>query len=230
MHKQFGHPASSKLIDLIKKAGISNNSLISEIVKVSNLCDICKKLKKPASRPIVSMPIASVFNDTISMDLKIWGDKYFLVIVDVATRFCTASVINNKFPSTIISNLFRYWIVLFGAPRKILTDNGREFNNEELRSLGESYNIRIMATAAESPWSNGICERLNAVIGDSVRKIVSDSGCSLDIALAWAISARNSLANNSGFSPNQLVFGRNPCFPNVFTDKPPALNESPSEI
>ena len=115
------------------------------------------------------------------------------------------------------------WIAIFGAPSKILTDNGCEFNNSEMHELDEAFNIKVMATAAESPWSNGCCERLNAVIGDSVRKIMSDTHCDLDMALAWAISARNALVNSSGFSPNQLVFGFNPAFPNVFQSDPPAL-------
>ena len=181
LHKQFGHPTSSKLINLIKKAGISNEKLIDEVNKVSNTCIICKKFRKPVSKPVVALPIASKFNEVISMDLKIWGNKYFLVMIDVATRYCTATVINNKLASTVITAIFLHWIVLFGAPKKILSDNGGEFNNEEMRALGEAFNIRIMNTAAESPWSNGICERQNAVIGDSVRKMVADTSCCVEV-------------------------------------------------
>ena len=50
---------------------------------------------------------------------------------------------------------------------------------------------------------------------------------SLEVALAWAVSAKNSLETHLGFSPNQLVFGRNPNNPACFRDKPPAL-EPPS--
>ncbi|KAK3887825.1 hypothetical protein Pcinc_008076 [Petrolisthes cinctipes] len=78
---------------------------------------------------------------------------------------------------------------------EILSDNGCEFNNADMRALGEAFNIKIMATSAESPWSNGACERQNAVIGDIVRKIMADCQCDLDVALAWAISARNALTN-----------------------------------
>ncbi|KAK3874883.1 hypothetical protein Pcinc_020202 [Petrolisthes cinctipes] len=85
-----------------------------------------------------------------------------------------------------------------------------------------------MATSAESPWSNGACERQNAVIGDIVRKIMADCQCDLDVALAWAISPRNALANYSGFSPNQLVFGLNPALPNVYVNDPPALEPTTS--
>ena len=44
----------------------------------------------------------------------------------------------------------------------------------------------------------------------------------MHIALSWAVAARNSLHNHNGFSPNQLVFGKNPAFPNVLDCDPPA--------
>ena len=51
------------------------------------------------------------------------------------------------------------------------------------------------------------------------------------MAVAWAVSAKNSLKNVNGFSPNQLVFGKNPNFPNVSSDNLPALeNKSSSEL
>ena len=40
--------------------------------------------------------------------------------------------------------------------------------------------------------------------------------------MAWAINAKNSLHNVYGFSPSQLVFGRNPNLPSVLIDKLPA--------
>ena len=119
----------------------------------------------------------------------------FLVMIDHATRFCSATVIRNKRLSTIVRGIFMQWVTIFGAPRKILSENGGEFNNAEMRQFGESLNVKMMCTAAESPRSNGMCERLNTVLADSVRKIIDD--CSCDVA------------NSCGFCPNQLVFGCN---------------------
>ena len=56
-----------------------------------------------------------------------------------------------------------------------------------MREMGDVFGIKIMTTSAESPWSNGICERLNAVIGSSVEKIMHESSCSISVALSWAI-------------------------------------------
>ena len=228
LHKQFAHATAKKVVDLVRNAGVNNKKLENSVHKVCSSCDVCKRFRKPTPRPVVGFSIGQVFNEAISMDLKSWEGSYFFVIIDIATRYCTATLISNKLASTIIKKLFTSWIVLFGAPKKILSDNGCEFNNSMMRDLGENFNIKIMTTSAESPWSNGVCERQNAVLGDSVRKIMDDSNCSVEVALAWAVAARNSLSNHSGFSPNQLVFGRNPALPNVFTDKPPAVTLTPS--
>ena len=71
--------------------------------------------------------------------------------------------------------------------------------NKDLLDLAEGFNINIHTTAAESPWSNGLCERHNALIADNVRKVMHDiDNCSIQVALAWALSAKNSLANIHG--------------------------------
>ena len=52
--------------------------------------------------------------------------------------------------------------------------------------------------------------------------------CPLEIALAWAVNAKRSLHNVYGYSPNQLVFGKNPNIPSVINDKPSALEGTTS--
>ena len=153
---------------------------------------------------------------------------YILIMMDLATQFSAAIVIGNKTSVTVIKGVFKNWISIFGAPKKILSDNGLEFNNNDMRELGDMFNVKIMATAAESPWSNGVCERLNAIIGSTVMKTVDDVNCDIEVALAWAVSAHNALSNNSGFSPNQLVFGFNPAIPDIINSSLPALESSSS--
>ena len=55
----------------------------------------------------MSMLLSFKFNDVIAMDLKFWKNNlYFLVVVDLATRFCSAAVLNDKKPKTIPKVLF----------------------------------------------------------------------------------------------------------------------------
>ena len=44
----------------------------------------------------------------------------------------------------------------------------------------------------------------------------------------WAVNAKNSLHSVYGYSPNKLVFGRNPNLPSCLNDRPPALEGTTS--
>ena len=48
-----------------------------------------------------------------------------------------------------------------------------------------------------------------------MRKMRDNEEVDLSIALKWVVRARNCYVNNGSFSPNQLVFGRNPSLPNL---------------
>ena len=106
---------------------------------------------------------------------------------------------------------------MFGPPQKVLSDNGGEFANEAF------ININFQTTAAEAPWSNGLVEKHNGILGEAVAKIVEDTHCSVEVALSCAVHAKNSLQNVHGFSSHQLVFGKNPDLPLVQDNKLPAL-------
>lgn len=49
----------------------------------------------------------------------------------------------------------------------------------------------------------------------------------VDTLLASSCAAKNELTNNKGFSPNQIVFGKNICLPIVIDDDIPALGKTP---
>ena len=228
LHKQFGHPVDSgKLKKLLQNSQINDKELMKQIDIVTEKCDICNRYMKARARPVVSLPLAQDFNDCLAMDLKfltINGKSYTILhMIDVFTRFSAAVLIKSKHKENIVDSILRHWVAIFGTPQSILSDNGGEFNNDLIRDVAELLNTRVTNTAAESPWSNGIVERHNAIIENMVLKIIDDMSCSVENALVWAVSAKNALHNNLGYSPNQLVFGRNPNIPSILTAKPPAL-------
>ena len=171
------------------------------------------------------------FNETVSMDLKEIKGIKILHLVDNFTRFSVASKVNSKESLEIISVIFKIWIAYFGPPLNFLTDNGGEFNNESFREMAQNLKVIVRTTAAQSPWSNGLCERHNSILNDMVIKTMEDTGCNLELALSWAVCSKNALHNVNGFSPNQLVFGYNPNVPTVLVNKLPALEGvSTSEV
>ena len=231
LHKQFAHPAPEKLKKLIRNSGSDDPDVYRLVDEISKNCDVCKKFKPTPLRPAVGFPVASSFNETVAMDLKSMGNNlYILHMIDHATRYSSACLIRNKKKETIIKAVMEYWIRIFGAPGAFLTDNGGEFVNDQMLEYAEQFNIILHTTAAESAWSNGLCEKHNGIIADMIYKIRADSQCDLELAVHWGIAAKNSLMNVYGFSPNELVFGQNVKIPSNHTNKLPALSQSNSTI
>ena len=226
LHKQFAHPRPDRLKDLIRKSGCSAPEILKIVDAVSQNCDVCTRFAKAPPRPAVGFPLASVFNETVALDLKTFNSGYMLHMIDHATRYSQSCFIRNKQKSTIVKAVIKHWISMFGPPDKFLSDNGGEFVNDEFTEMAEKFNITVLTTAAESPWSNGMCEKHNGILGDMIEKTMNDGVSDLELAIHWCVAAKNSLISVYGFSPNQLVFGRNPSLPSVHTDLPPAQNRN----
>ena len=231
LHRQFAHASEQKLLGLINNAGhpwSNNEELKSEIKKVCDECKTCKVYRRPPPRPVVSLPTATRFKETVALDLKFYNGMILIHMIDHATRLSCSSVIPNKKPETIVKHMLSNFIQVYGQAESFLSDNGGEFINQTFLELCDLFGIRIKTTAAESPWSNGLVERHNLVLAEMLDKITDDTNCSMDIAVAWAINAKNSLNNVHGFSPFQLALGCNPTLPNVLNDQLPALSNRPT--
>ena len=231
LHRRFAHASSNRIIELLRNAGKSDKELEQELENLQNSCDFCLKHHRSSPRPTVCLPLASEFNELIAMDLKQIDGQWVLHCIDYLTRFSAAHAVKGKDPDEIIDKFFTIWISMFGPPQRVFSDNGGEFQGEKWESFCEIFNISQKTTAAESPFSNGICERHNLLVAEMTEKIMEDVGCTLNVALMWAIHAKNSLINIHGFSPYQLVFGRNPNSPGNSHNKLPALtSETASQV
>ena len=226
LHRQFAHASKEKLFQLIRLAGKpwkDNTNLIKAIDDITTSCQVCQKFQKAPSRPIVGLPMATQFLETVALDLKFIEGKPILHLIDLCTRLSAASVIANKNPETVISKILQIWISVYGATNKFLVDNGGEFANDAFINLAEKFGITVKTTAGYSPWSNGIIERHNQTLGQMIEKVLADSTCDLPTAVSWCVSAKNSLANHCGFTPFQLSIGTNPKLPTTLTDGLPSL-------
>ena len=213
LHGQFSHCSGRKLSILAKNSGIVDQEFLKICEEFPASCDICLTLKRAEPRPIVGFSLATTFNETVALDLKDIQGYKILHLVDVATKYSVAVRICNKESTTIITAIFKYWMAYFGAPKNFLTDNGGEFDSEVFRDMCQNFNVDTRTTAAQSPWSNGVVERHNGILGEMVTKTMCEGKYPFEMVLGWAVSAKNTLSSIHGYSPNQLVFGKNPNLP-----------------
>ena len=229
LHRQFGHCNPGRLLKLLKNAGKFDEFTGRLIEDVCKNCRVCERFGKASPKPIVALPLSADFNDTIAIDLHEISHsppKWYVHIIDLHTRFSEASLIFSKTAETIVDAVNKQWILKFGAPKRVLTDNGGEFDNEMFRQNAGFYGFQVSATAANSPFSNGCCERHNAVLTETFEKVCADLGHEDEkLCLQNAVFAKNCLFSHLGYSPYQLVYGRSPRLPNVIESELPALEE-----
>ena len=225
LHRQFAHPRRGKLEALLRDAGVWQDKYSNDLEKIENNCVLCKQFTRTPPRPVVGLPMARKFNQVVAMDLKHWeGGKWILYLIDMWSRYTQSAFINRKRSTDVIDQIMKLWVGTFGVMEGILHDNGGEFNSEEMRGVASILDVRINTTAAESPFQNGLCERIHAVTDMMLVKLKAQfPQTPVEVLLRWSNMARNSLQMWNGFSSHQLVFGENPNLPNIMTDKIPAL-------
>ena len=228
LHRQFTHPPEKRLIRLMKNAGVWRNEYSGDLTKIYQKCDLCKVYSKTPNRPAVALPMASRFNQKVSMDLKKWRNRWILHLTDMFSRFSVYVFIDIKKPSEVIDKIMTCWIgAAFGVMESILTDNGGEFSSDETREVASILNVEVCTTAAESPFQNGLCERNHAVTDMMLLKMEEQCpGTSIEVLLCWANMAKNALQMWNGYSSYQIVFGKNPNLPNIMSDNVAALEGS----
>ena len=186
LHRQFAHPTLEKLMKLLRASKHRDKELEKCLEEVTRKCSFCRSHRKTPSKPVVGFNLGNYFNEVVCMDLKefIHNKSWILHLIDSATRYSAASLVNSKGKDPIISKIFRIWIAYFGAPKVMFSDNGGEFNNEVFREMNEKLNIETKTTAAESPFSNGTVERHNGILFESMKKTLEDVKCDPETALA----------------------------------------------
>ena len=228
LHRQFGHATEDKLMKLVKNSNVKDKELIKCIKEVCNTCETCQRYRSVPLKPVVSLPLSESFNEVVCLDLKELKKSWILHMIDSASRYSAARIIKSKDKDTVIKQIFQMWFAYFGRPGTLMSDNGSEFSNKVYTEASEKLGIEIKMPPAYSPFSNGVVERHNKILYETYMKTLEDTKCDPEVALAWACSAKNALANRNGYSPNQLVFGCNVNLPTVLEDKLPALTRTTS--
>ena len=133
VHEVNHHKSKEQLILAYRNAGWMSPDLVKTITQVVRDCKVCKKFAKSVSRPRVTLPKSSFFNEFVTLDLKEFGSKYVLWMIDSFTRFIQGKLIMNKKADMIIDEVNTTWNLNVGFPSiGFFADNGGEFANTKL--------------------------------------------------------------------------------------------------
>ena len=95
-------------------------------------------------------------------------------MVDHLSRFPIADAIPNKEAATVPDAIYSKLILEHSCPKILLSDNGKEFTNDTLAYVCDTFNIEQHFTSpyrVVSSQSNGKTENFNRFLKASIRKL-----------------------------------------------------------
>ena len=84
--------------------------------------------------------------------------EHVLAIVDHFTRYTRAYVTKDQKATTAAKTLYEGFISIFGAPKRILMEQGKAFTSEVVEQLCSQFEISQWTTTAHHPQGNGQME------------------------------------------------------------------------
>lgn len=216
LHRSFGHPSSSALYNLLKRAHPEkvNTEIRKELDKIVEECKACiRNSRKPRRFKLTVGADELRFNHTIAVDVMYIDNRPILHIVDEATHYCAAQFLRNNSSREVWKTILRCWSRIYlGPPDFLHVDQGSNFTSQEFRESAEADGIRIIEAPIESPGSISHVERYHAPLRASYLKIrqslprsETDAEC-----LQLAVKSCNDVMGPEGLCPTLLVFGAIP--------------------
>jgi hypothetical protein len=134
---------------------------------------------------------------------------YVLVIQDYFSKWVAAWPLPNHRAATVAQTLVRDYFSLYGAPLRLHTDQGQEFNSKLMSALYRLWEISKSRTTPYAPWSDGMVERCNRSILAMVKHYVNENRNDWDLHLWAVIMAYNFTRHSStGQTPFLLFHSR----------------------
>jgi transposase InsO family protein len=200
---------------------------IRNYIKKCHQCQTTsQKTDKSLRTPLNPLPPAVKANERVHMDLlgplkTHRASKYILVMTDAFSKFVVLDTIKEKTAQAVAKAFFTKWIATFSTPDFLITDNGREFDNNLIRILTNEFEIGHIKTTSYHPQTNSQCERFNRTLLGYLRNYVDRDTLDWEDKLKYAqISYNTQIHSSTGQCPHFLMFLEDPQLPFSILTKP----------
>ena len=149
--------------------------------------------------------------DVLSLERSKDGFENVLVITDHFTRYAQAFPTRNQSAKTTAKVLFENFIVHYGFPARIHSDQGRNFESSVIKELCALAGVQKTRTTPYHPMRNGMVERFNQTLLNMLGTLEDRQKDDWRSFVAPLVHSYNATKHEStGYSPYFLMFGRHP--------------------
>jgi hypothetical protein len=137
------------------------------------------------------------------------GNRYVLVLTDNLSKYVIAKPMPNNTAKAAADFIMNEFIMVHGAPERLISDNGVHFNNALMKTITSATHIAHAFSASYHPQTNGQVERFNATFCTQLAKYYDEDKDDWDDYLQSVVYAYNTgIHATTGFTPYELAFGR----------------------
>ena len=123
-------------------------------------------------------------------------------------------VTQTQTAQTTTKTLWDKFIVHYGFPKKIQSDQGRNFESQLVAYLCMQMGTQKIWTSPYHPETNGQCERFNSTLLGILGMLPQKKKSEWKNHIGTLVDACNCTQNSTmGFSPYYFMYGRQPCLP-----------------
>ena len=187
-----------------------------DIIRWLTRCPTCCLTKVGAgvgrsslSQELFGVRFARIACDIISGFVTTSDENVCMMVVqDYFTKFVQVYALRDHKARTCAEALVKGWVLTFGAPLMLHSDQGREFESHLWAQMCDVLAICKTRTNPYRPQSDGQVERFNKTLISGLKTLVNTHQNNWDDFAAYVAHAYNSSVHAStGCTPNMLVFG-----------------------
>lgn len=190
--------------------------MAKSVRKFIESCIVCQASKGPSGAQAIQLhpiPKVSVPWHTIHIDIsgKLSGksDKkeYCSVIIDSFTKYVLLDYTESLDAANAVKSL-RKAVCLFGAPQRIIADQGRCYISSEFKGFCSEHGIALHIISTGTSRANGQVERVMRTLKSLLTIVENDSAKVWRDELGEFQLALNSTRSRvTGYTPTELMFG-----------------------
>nr|XP_041632108.1 uncharacterized protein LOC121502491 [Drosophila kikkawai] len=190
-------------------------------------CALCQKYKAEqkaqAGRMLtrqVDEPFGIVCADFVGpLPRSKAGNTMLLVFFDSFTKWVELVPLRKATTTTLIQAFRERIIGRFGAPKKLVCDNGTQFTSKAFRGFLREMGVELQYTAPYCPRENPT-ERANRTVKTMISQYVGSDQSTWDQLIPeLSLAINTSISETTGYSPAFLLQAREPRLPGSWYDQ-----------
>src|SRR5277367_96419 len=220
-HPSAGHSGVQRTLEKIQR-NFFWSRMRQDVEGYVKTCEVCQKHKVDGKPPMGKMEVREETKDRwehVSIDLvgplprTPKGFVYILSLKEHATKWVELFPLRRGTAVEIAETLANHVFLYHGMPRSVTSDNGTQFAGKVMRAVCNSLGIKQVFTASYHPQANAD-ERTHRELRFQLASRVAKEHQHWDRHLgAIAAVLRDTRSESTGFTPNELVYGRNVMLP-----------------